>query len=55
MNETELIELLDADLLQKFKDIKTMLSGRDLKLRVVPSNYEDETHVFYFKIFSEKS
>ena len=28
MNETELIELLDADLLQKFKDIKTMLSGR---------------------------
>ena len=53
MNETELIELLDADLLQKFKDIKTMLSGRDLKLRVVPSNYEDETHVFYFEIFSE--
>ena len=38
MNETELIELLDADLLQKFKDIKTMLSGRDLKLRVVPSS-----------------
>lgn len=53
MNETELIELLDADLLQKFKDIKTMLSGRDLKLRVVPSNYEDETHVFHFEIFSE--
>ena len=54
MDETELIELLDANLLQQFKDIKTMLSGHDLKLRVIPSNYEDETHVFYFKIFSEK-
>ena len=54
MDETELIELLDADLLQKFKDIKTMLSGKELKLRVIPSNYEDETHVFYFEIFSEK-
>lgn len=54
MNETGLIELLDADLLQKFKDIKTMLSGEELKLRVIPSNYEDEAHVFYFEIFSEK-
>ena len=54
MDETELVGLLDADLLQKFKDIKTMLSGRDLKLRVIPSNYEDETHVFYFEIFSKK-
>lgn len=54
MDETELIELLDANLLQQFKDIKTMLSGSDLKLRVIPSNYADETHVFYFEIFSEK-
>lgn len=54
MDETGLIELLDVDLLQKFKDIKTMLSGKELKLRVIPSNYEDEAHVFYFEIFSEK-
>lgn len=54
MDETKLIELLDADLLQKFKDIKTMLSGKELKLRVIPSNYEYKAHVFYFEIFSEK-
>lgn len=54
MDEIELIELLDTDLLQKFKDIKTMLSGKELKLRVIPNNDGDKTHVFYFEIFSEK-
>lgn len=54
MNENELTKLLNEDSLQKFKDIKTMLSGKELKLRVIPSNYEDEAHVFYFEIFSEK-
>lgn len=50
MDEQELIKLLDKNSLRKFEGIKNMLSSCGLKLKVVPSDYEDEPNVFYFRI-----
>lgn len=54
INEKDLIKLLDEDSLRKFECIKKMLSGYGLKLKVMPSDYEDEPNVFYFRITDTK-
>lgn len=54
MDEQELIKLLDKDSLRKFEGIKKMLSSCGLKLKIVPSDYEDEPNVFYFRITDDE-
>lgn len=46
----KLEELLDSGSLKLLNGIKTMLSKYDLKLEIIPSDYEDEYNVFYFGV-----
>ena len=50
MNEKELVKLLDIESLKLLNGIKAMLSKYDLRLEIIPSDYEDEYNVFYFGV-----
>lgn len=50
MDIKKLEELLDEDSLKLLNGIKTMLSKYNLKLEIIPSDYEDEYNVFYFGV-----
>jgi hypothetical protein len=50
MNEKELVKLLDIEPLKLLNGIKAMLSKYDLRLEIIPSDYEDEYNVFYFGV-----
>ena len=50
MDIEKLEESLDVESLKMLNGIKAMLSKYDLKLEIIPSNYEDEYNVFYFGV-----
>lgn len=54
MDIEKLKELLDGGSLKLLNGIKTMLSGYDLKLEIIPSDYEDEYNVFYFGVTGKR-
>lgn len=50
MDIEKLEKLLDGESLKMLNGIKAMLSNYDLKLEIIPSDYEDEYNVFYFGV-----